>query len=154
MKSATIGTVSGCVVWMFVFLFVGAFMVTVMMPVGFLVGSLALDLSPNFVEDILGPYFCPPESTAEIVTRAVTGVRTPATSYQMQCVDSNGNVVKEPSPNPLILWLGIVAVTGLIIGLILSALIAFLLAAPAGVLIVNLSNRLRTAYTARKMKSA
>lgn len=137
MKSATTGAVSGCVVWMIVFCVLSACLLPVAMPVG----SFAIELSPDFVTDILGPYLCPQDSTAEIVTRQVTGVRTPTTSYNMQCVDSNGNVVKEPSPDFAFIWLGILAITGLI----LSALIAFLLAAPAGVLIVNLSNRLRKA---------
>ena len=139
MKSAATGAVSGCVVWMIVFCVLSSCLLTVALPVG----SLAIEFSPDFVTNILGPYLCPQDSTAEIVTRQVTGVRTPATSYTMQCVDSNGNVVKEPSPDFAFIWLGILAVTGLI----LSALIAFLLAAPAGVLIVNLSNRLRKANT-------
>ncbi len=137
MKSATTGAVSGCVVWMIVFCVLSACLLPVAIPVG----SFAIELSPDFVTDILGPYLCPQDSTAEIVTRQVTGVRTPATSYNMQCVDSNGNVVREPSPDFAFIWLGILAVTGLI----LSALIAFLLAAPAGVFIANLSNRLRKA---------
>ena len=144
MKSATTGAVSGCVVWMIVFCVLSACLLPVAIPVG----SFAIELSPDFVTDILGPYLCPQDSTAEIVTHQTTsvdssGVRRPATAYEMQCVDSNGNVVREPSPIYAFIWFGILAVTGLI----LSALIAFLLAAPAGVLIVNLANRLRKANT-------
>lgn len=137
MKSATTGAVSGCVVWMIVFCVLSACLLSVAIPVG----SFAIELSPDFITDTLGPYLCPQDSTAEIVTRQVTGVQTPATSYNMRCVDANGNVVQEPSPNFAFIWLGILA----IIGLILSALIAFLFAAPVGVLMVKLVNRLRKA---------
>ncbi len=142
MKSATTGAVSGCVIWMIVFCFLSIMCLPVAL-VGAPVGSITIELSPGFVEDILGPYLCPQDSTAEIVTRQVTGVRTPITSYNMQCVDSNGNIVKEPSPDALFIWVGIWVGIFAVTGLILSALVAFLLAAPAGVLIVNLSNRLR-----------
>ena len=153
MKSATAGAASGCVVWMIVFCFLSIMCLPVAL-VGAPVGIMTIEFTPGFVEDILGPYFCPQDSTAEIVTRQVTGVRTPTTSYNMQCVDSNGNIVKERSPDALLIWSGIWVGIFAVTGLILSALIAFLLAAPAGVLIVNLANRLRKAYTARKMKSA
>ena len=143
MKSATTGAVSGCVVWMIVFCLLSACLLPVALPVG----SFAIELSPDFVTDILGPYLCPQDSTAEIVTRQVTGVRTPTTSYNMQCVDSNGNVVRERSPDALFIWAGIWVGIFAVIGLILSALFAFLLAAPAGVLIAGLTNRLRKANT-------
>ena len=151
MKSAAAGTVSGCVVWMIVF-GVLSFMCLPIALVGAPVGSMTIESSPGFVADILGPYFCPKDSTAEIVTRATTivdssGVRRPATAHEMQCVDSNGNVVREPSPDFLFVWVGIWLGIFAVAELILSALIAFLLAAPAGVLIVSLSNRLRKANT-------
>lgn len=139
MKSATTGAVSGCVVWMIVFCVLSLFLC----PVAFGVGTVTESISPDFVAGILEPYLCPPDFTAEIVTRTTTDVRGSVTSHQMQCVDLNGNVVREPSQVYIFIWLGILAVTGLI----LSALIAFLLAAPAGVFIVNLSNRLRKANT-------
>ena len=144
MKSATTGAVSGCVVWMFMFCGLSACLISITIPVG----SFAIELSPDFIEDILGPYLCPQDSTAVIVTRPISGVR--AASTNLQCVDSNGIAVSEPSPDGLFIWVGIFAVTGLI----LSALIAFLLAAPTGVSIAYLSNRLLKAYNARKMKSA
>ena len=144
MKSATTGAVSGCVVWMIVFCVLSS----CLLPVAMMVGTLTSLLSVDFVADILGPYFCPQDSTVEIITHKRSGTnssggRYSSTSYEMQCVDSNGNVVREPSQDYVLIWLGILAVTGLI----LSALIAFLLAAPAGVFIVNLSNRLRKANT-------
>ena len=145
MKSATTGAMSGCVVWMIVLFVLSACLI----PVALMVGTFTSLLSVDFVANTLGPYYCPQESTAEILTSKTTGNnpsgggRYTSTSYEMQCVDSNGTVVREPSQDYVLPWLGIHAV----IGLILSALIAFLLAAPAGVLIANLSNRLRKANT-------
>jgi hypothetical protein len=57
----------------------------------------------------------------------------------MQCVDSNGDVVREDPVVYAFVWIGIIAG----IGLILSALLAFVFAAPAGVLIARLINRNR-----------
>ena len=144
MKSATTGAVSGCVVWMIVFCVLSL----CLLPAALMVGILTSLLSVDFVATILGPYFCPQDSKVEIITHKSTGVnssggRYSSTSYEMQCVDSDGIVVREPSQDYVIIWLGILAV----IGLILSALGAFLLAAPAGVFIVSLSNRLRNANT-------
>jgi hypothetical protein len=100
--------------------------------------------SIEFVADNLGPYLCPPGSTAEILTERTSGVDTDgirydSTSYELQCVDSDGSVVQGPSQAYVIFWLGLLAV----IGLLVSLLFAFLLAAPAGVLMGSLSNRWR-----------
>ncbi len=60
----------------------------------------------------------------------------PATGVEFHCVDQSGTVVKS---NPVIysfLWDGIFA----LIGLIVSGILAFALAAPAGVLIGRLLN--------------
>jgi hypothetical protein len=144
MKSATTGAVSGCVVWIIVFCVLSACLVPVATMVG--VVTSVSSSSIEFVADNLGPYLCPQGSTAEILTQQTTGVGTDgrkydSTSYQLQCVDSDGRVVQEPSQAYVIYWLGLLAV----IGLVVSVLIAFLLAAPAGVVIVNLSNRWRKA---------
>jgi hypothetical protein len=146
MKTAATGAVSGCVVWVIVVLVLSVCLV----PVALLIG-LATSLSGSgtqFIAENLGPYLCPPESTAEILSQQTSGVdsegnRYDSTSYQLQCVDSNGNVVREPSQDYAIYWWGILGAAGLI----LSALIAFLLAAPAGVVIAKIFNRLRKANT-------
>ncbi len=146
MKSATTGAVSGCVVWIIAFVVLSLCLVPVATLVGVFTSTSGSSI--EFVADNLGPYLCPPGSTAEILTRQTTGVdsdgqRYDSTSYEMQCVDSNGAVVQEPSQTYVAYWLGLFA----IIGLILSVLIAFLLAAPAGVVIVKLTNRLRRPST-------
>ncbi|MEP7357702.1 MAG: hypothetical protein ABI847_10715 [Anaerolineales bacterium] len=142
MKSATTGAVSGCVVWIIVLCMVSACLVPAATLVG--VATSTSGSSIQFVADNLGPYLCPPNSTAEILTSRGFGVGTDgqryeSTSYTMQCVAADGRVVQEPSQVYVAYWLGLMAA----IGLILSVLIAFLLAAPAGVLFASLSSRLR-----------
>jgi hypothetical protein len=140
MKSAATGTASGCVVWMLVFCMLSFCVLTLALPLG----SIVSTVSGDFVVRVVEPYLCPPGSTGEIITFATTtvdsnGVRQPATGYEMQCVDASGSIVRAPSPDYAFLWLGILAV----IGLVLAALFAFLFAAPAGVLVAKLVNLLR-----------
>ena len=65
------------------------------------------------------------------------GNSQPSTAYVLQCVDINGEVVKEDPVLYAFIWMG--AITG--IGLILAGVLAFVFAAPAGVLIARLFNR-------------
>lgn len=143
MKSAATGTASGCVVWTLVFCILSTCVLSVGLPLGGLISSFNND----FIASIMDAYLCPPESTGEIVTHATTtdGGRRSATSYQMQCVDANGTVVRERSPDFFFIWFGVLA----LVGLILSALFAFLLAAPAGILVGNLTSRWRNRNTRR-----
>jgi hypothetical protein len=139
MKSAAAGTVSGCVVWMIVFCVMSMCLLTAAMPVGAITATTS-----DVAVDVLGPYLCPPNSTGEIITHPSTstdsnGNRIPSTAYEMQCVNSDGVVVQAPSPDYAFIWVGVMAVAALLI----SVLLAFLLAAPAGVLIASLVNRLR-----------
>ena len=55
----------------------------------------------------------------------------------MQCVDSNDAVVKEDPVAYAFIWIGIITGTGLI----LAGILAFVFAAPAGVLITKWINR-------------
>jgi Na+-transporting methylmalonyl-CoA/oxaloacetate decarboxylase beta subunit len=54
-------------------------------------------------------------------------------------LDASGDIVKEDPVGYAFLWIGIIAV----IGLVLSGVLAFVLAAPAGVLITKFINRTR-----------
>ena len=150
MKSTTTGAVSGCVVWIIVVCVLSACLVPAAVTIG--AATSLSSSSINFIADNLGPYLCPPDSTAEILSQRTRGVGTngqgyDSTSYQMQCVDSDGRVVREPSQDYVAYWLGLLAV----IGLILGVLFAFLLAAPAGVIIANLSNRGRKGSTSGQL---
>ena len=90
----------------------------------------------------MGPYLCPEDSTADVVTFQTTttdeyGNDEPATGYEMRCLDANGNVVQEGSPNYAFYWIGLLMLGSLV----LSAGLAFLVAAPLGVLIARWRGR-------------
>jgi hypothetical protein len=136
MKSAAAGTASGCVVWMIVFCVASMCLLSTAMGVG------AATATSGFVRDTLGPYLCPDDSTAEYVTHPSTstdssGHTIQSTAYELQCVDANGVVVRAPSPDYAFTWVGVLALGALV----LSVLVAFLLAAPAGAVIAGLTNR-------------
>ena len=138
MKSAAAGTASGCVVWLIVFCIMSMCSLSVVMGVG------AVTATADFTVQIMGRYLCPPNSTAETITYPSTstdsnGNTIPSTASELQCVDAEGTVVRAPSPDYAFYWLGFLAAAALL----LSVLAAFLLAAPAGVLIAGLMNRWR-----------
>lgn len=132
MKGILAGLASGFVVWVLVFIFAAGILTTVTTTVGSITGTvLAED-----VAGIVGPFLCPADSKAEIITHRTT-IRDrnnnvyPATAYEMQCVDSRGNIVRAPSTDYAWYWIGFLVVIGLAVSLVL----AFCLAAPVGGLI-------------------
>lgn len=134
MKPAKTGTVSGCIIWMLVF----SILCMCLFPVTMVVGSVTSTVTGDSVARILGPRLCPDDSTGEIYTYETTttdenGFETPTTAFEMRCVGANGKIVKDLGPNYAFIWDGILGG----IGLILSAVLAFLLAAPAGALIAK-----------------
>ena len=136
MKSATTGTISGCIVWFIVFCVIG----TCVIPVASAIGSMSAH--SNFVIGIVGPMVCPENTTPKIDSYSTTtlddnGFETPATGYEIQCFDASGDIVKTDPVAFAFIWVGILAG----IGLILTAILAFVFAAPAGVLIAKLFNR-------------
>lgn len=136
MKAAKTGVLSGCVIWFIVFALLSA----CLLPVGMMVGGFTS--ITDFAMQTLEPLICPDGTTARSRSYATTtndefGNPQPSTAYVMQCVDSNGEVVKEDPVVYAFLWIGILAG----IGLMLSAILAFILAAPAGVLIGRLFNK-------------
>lgn len=132
MKSTKAGAVSGCIIWFIVFGLLGSCLI----PAGMMVGSLS-SVTP-FALQTLEPLICPDGTTAKFRTYATTTTdHQPSTAYVMQCVDANGNVVKEDPVTYAFIWIGIV--TG--VGVIVSAALAFVLAAPAGALIGRMAAR-------------
>ena len=135
MKPAKTGTVSGCIIWMLVF----SILCMCLFPVTMVVGSVTSTVTGDSVARILEPRLCPENTTAEIYTYETTttdpnGFETPSTAFEMRCVDANGKIVKDLGPTYAFIWMGILGG----IGLILSAVLAFLLAAPAGALIARM----------------
>ncbi|MCA9902160.1 MAG: hypothetical protein H6654_13940 [Ardenticatenaceae bacterium] len=138
MKATAVGTSSGCVIWVIAFGLVSM----CLCPLASFVGSLSTTLGANTVVKIMGPYLCPEDSTADVVTFQTTttdeyGNDEPATGYEMRCLDANGNVVQEGSPNYAFYWIGLLMLGSLV----LSAGLAFLVAAPLGVLIARWRGR-------------
>jgi ABC-type glycerol-3-phosphate transport system permease component len=138
MKSATTGTISGCIVWVIVF---GVLSLCIF-PVACVIGGFTS--ASGFAMQTLGPFMCPEDSTAQSYSYATTttdefGNRQPSTAYVLQCVDANGEIIKEDPVVYAFVWIGILALAGLI----LAAILSFALAAPAGVLIGRLFNKMK-----------
>lgn len=139
MKSAGTGALSGCVIWFIVF----ALLCSCLLPVGMFIGGFTS--VTNFAMQTLEPLICPDGTTAKSRSYATTttddyGNSQPSTAYVMQCVDANGEVVKEDPVVYAFIWIGIISA----IALILAGILAFVFAAPAGVLIARLFNRNKT----------
>lgn len=144
MKPAATGTLSGIVVW-FVVLGV-AFMC--LCPAAIVTGAVSTALGADSVAGLLEPYLCPEGSSSEIISYQTTSIdefgnETPTTAYEMQCVGAGGAITRAPSANFAFYWMGALAAGGLIV----SAGLAFLLAAPAGVLIGSIMRRRGQAET-------
>ncbi|HUE97874.1 MAG TPA: hypothetical protein VMN99_01395 [Anaerolineales bacterium] len=136
MKPRKTGALSGCIVWIIVFGVASA----CLLPAGVVVGGFTS--VSNFAMQTLEPVICPDGTTAESYSYPTTmidefGNTQPSTAYELHCVDTSGTVVKEDPILYAFLWMGIVAA----IGLGIAAVLAFALAAPAGVLISRLLNR-------------
>jgi hypothetical protein len=136
MKARTKGAVSGCIVWIIVF----GILSSCILPVSMVIGGITS--ASNFAMQTLGPMICPDGTIAESYSYATTttdeyGNSQPSTAYELHCVDANGTVVKDDPVLYAFVWMGIIAG----IGLIISSMLAFVLAAPAGVSIGRWLNR-------------
>jgi len=134
MKEARTGAISGCLVWIVTF---GIISICIM-PVSIAVG--AITSVTDFAVEQTGAIICPDNSTPKIRSFATYG-SGPSTTSVLESMDASGNVVKEDPVRFAFLWIALLAIIGLIIG----AALAFALAAPAGVLIGRLINRIKKA---------
>ena len=132
MKQATTGTISGCLVWIIAFGIISL----CILPISVTIGGITS--TTDFAVKQTGAIICPEDTTPTIRSFATYG-SGPSTTYVLECVDANGDVVKEDPVGFAFLWIGIIAV----IGLILSGVLAFVLAAPAGVLIAKLFSKMK-----------
>lgn len=136
MKSARTGAISGCIIWFIVFGVINMCLLPVSMALG------GITSVSDFAVRTTGGFICPDGTTAKTRTYATTttdefGNSQPSTAYVLQCVDINGEVVKEDPVTYAFIWIGILSV----IGLLLAGVLAFVFAAPAGVLITRFINR-------------
>ena len=144
MKITRAGTVSGCVVWIIVF----AVLNLCFLPAAMMIGGVTS--ASHFAMQTMEPILCPDGTTAESYSYETTttdefGNSQPSTAYELHCRDANGTVVKEDPVSYAFIWMG----SMVMIGLLLAALFAFALAAPAGALIGRLfEHRNKTNITA------
>ncbi len=136
MKSTTTGIASGCVIWGIVFAVISGCLLPTAMAVGGVSSSTSLAVRT------VGPMVCPKATTPTMHTYQTTsiddnGFETPATGYEIQCLDANGDVAHTDSVSFAFIWIGILAAFGMLI----AALLAFLLAAPAGVWVAKMFPR-------------
>jgi hypothetical protein len=138
MNQARTGTVSGCLVWIVAFFAISACLAPAAMMVGGFTSFTDVAIQQT------GRFICPENTTPDVRTYATTttdefGNEQPSTAYVLQCKNANGEVVKEDPVGYAFLWMGILA----FLGLALSGILAFVLAAPAGVLIARVLNRIK-----------
>ena len=136
MKITRTGTASGCVLWIILF----GILSSCFLPVAMVIGGFTS--VTNLAIQTIGPLICPEGTVGTSYSYATTttdefGNSQPSTAYELHCVDTNGEVVKQDPVLYAFLWMGMIA----IIGLVIAALLAFVLAAPAGVLIARLLDR-------------
>lgn len=136
MKSAQAGTISGCIVWIIA---IGV-ITSCVLPIFVVIGSITS--FSQFAIRATGNFICPDGTTAESYSYSTTttdefGNIEPATGVSLRCVDQNGRIVKEDPVGYAFLWIGLFTV----IGLIVSGVLAFLFAAPIGLLIGRLFSR-------------
>ena len=139
MKATRTGTLSGCIIWVITFGLINM----CFFPAAMFIGGFTS--ASNFAMRTLGPHICPSGTTAESYSYDTTttdeyGNSQPSTAYELHCVDTNGNVIKNDPILYAFLWDGIIA----IIGFVLAGILALIFAAPAGVAIARLfKNRQR-----------
>lgn len=143
MSSAKTSAISGCIVWV---LSIGMIM-TCVLPIVIMIGSMTS--FTQFAINATGSFICPDGTTAErheypTTTTDEFGNSHPATGYELYCVDQNGEVVKTDPVGYAFLWIGFFALFGLIV----SGILAFLFAAPIGLLIGRLFKRTQTSSIA------
>jgi len=138
MKQAAAGTLSGFIVW----IIACGLISSCLLPTAMFIGGFTS--VSDFAIQQTGRFICPENTTPDVRTYATTttdenGNRQPSTAYVLQCKDASGEVVMEDPVGYAFLWMGIFAA----VGLILSVVLAFALAAPAGLLIARFLNRRR-----------
>jgi hypothetical protein len=95
----------------------------------------------EFAVRTVSPLIWPQDTTGTVYSYSTTsyndnGVAVPATAYELHCIDSRGGIVKEDPILFAFIWEGIAAAAALLV----MAVLAFALAAPAAVLANKLFN--------------
>lgn len=129
---------SGCVIWFVLISVIGS----CIMPVAFAVGGITS--STDFVIVNVGTFICP-EGTAprshsyQTTMNDEYGNARPSTAYELQCEDSNGEVVQTDPIAYAFIWIGICA----LIGAVLTGVLGFIFAVPGGMLVTRVLSKIR-----------
>ncbi len=131
--AAAAGGISGCLVWGVVFFFLAG----CLLPFALIV-TMWTAYSPLAVR-VASPFVCPKGTTGEVYSYSTmlpdeNGFPEPAQAYELHCNDANGNTVKDNVIGWSLIWDGM----GLAVATILTAILAFILAAPVGMLVGRL----------------
>jgi len=138
MSKAKTATFSGCLIWFLLLTLIGS----CVMPVALMAGGISS--ASDFAIGIMGGFICPETTTPENYSYATTttdeyGNSRPSTAYELHCVDANGEVVKE---DPIVYAFGWIGLTALV-GILVTALLSFILAVPGGMLVTRLLEKIR-----------
>ncbi len=138
MSKAKTATFSGCLIWFLLLTLIGS----CVMPVALMAGGISS--ASDFAIGIMGGFICPETTTPESYSYATTttdeyGNSRPSTAYELHCVDANGEVVKE---DPIVYAFGWIGLTALV-GILVTALLSFILAVPGGMLVTRLLEKVR-----------
>jgi hypothetical protein len=106
---------SGCLIWIIAFLLISGCLV----PASLFVAGMSTFFSEEFIVPILGPYMCPENTNAEIISFESTmigqdGFVRPSTTLEMICKSPDGITVQNLGGSYAFIWSGIVAVISLI----------------------------------------
>jgi hypothetical protein len=137
-NDAKTSAISGCVIWLILISVISS----CMLPVFFAIGTISS--FSDFAIQTTGGWLCPEGTTPQSHTYATTsrdenGFEHPATGYELQCLDSSGEIVKTDPILYSFIWIGIWAG----IGLIVSVVLTFILAVPSGMFVTRILNNMR-----------
>jgi len=138
MSKAKTATVFCWLIWFLLLTLIGS----CVMPVALMAGGISS--ASDFAIGIMGGFICPETTTPESYSYATTttdeyGNSRPSTAYELHCVDANGEVVKE---DPIVYAFGWIGLTALV-GILVTALLSFILAVPGGMLVTRLLEKVR-----------
>ncbi|NWF64255.1 MAG: hypothetical protein HXY38_08115 [Chloroflexi bacterium] len=142
MNNTKTTAISGCVIWFLLITIISS----CIMPMAFVVGGVTS--ASEWSIKTMGRFICPENTTPtrysyDTFTTDEYGNARPSTAYELHCLDSSGEVVKEDPIGYAFGWSGLWAVVGVIV----SVGLTFLLAAPGGMLVTKVLNSLREKKT-------
>jgi len=121
-------SLSGCLIWIIAFLLVSGCLV----PVSLFVSGMSTFFSEDLIAPTLGPYLCPVNTNAEIITYDSTiidqdGFTRASTSYEMICKSPDGITVENLGGSYALIWSGIFVVVSVLLAAIFSIVLTLII---------------------------